>query len=384
MYYYNNFYYSLDFSKSFGKFKDEELSWEERSEALQEIKQMAIDMCEPAILFLGIANCDEDKDWEAKCVYDNYTSFLSVCPEAANDDFFYLNNKYSYRALDNALVFASRIGNTWAIPAYAVFSRYGKSNRGSFYETALWCWVAVNRNNLLAIKVLASLFENYDCEYFLSDIADLYKKGVEHGDTQCMCELGMRYIEGNGVDQSTEKGLELLNRAVELGDAEVMRMLGEIYWHGNGVEVDKDKALEYLTMAADRNHGWAQNILISKYRMRGEYMKALECTEKYNPDKEFRKLCALGEMYEKGLGVEQSLDEAEKCYRKILEDPEMQIFSDYLALLMYNRDGKRSESEILELMRKSWNAGNNDAKAWLDEHCVLTLKPEYVEEFSNN
>ena len=103
-------------------------------------------------------------------------------------------------------------------------------------------------------------------------------------------ELGMRYKQGDGVEQSNEKALEQfkiaaelghvhaqlvvagyyyskndcaeaakwLEMAVALGNAEAMFQLGVFYTEGMGVDQDLEKAADLFYRAARRHHAEAR------------------------------------------------------------------------------------------------------------------------------
>jgi uncharacterized protein len=83
-----------------------------------------------------------------------------------------------------------------------------------------------------------------------------------------MCNLGVMYGNGQGVEQSYKKAFEYFEQAAHLGYADAQFHLGVMYSNGLGVErVDIAKAKEWWTKAAAQRHENAiKNLkIIKKY-----------------------------------------------------------------------------------------------------------------------
>ena len=66
-------------------------------------------------------------------------------------------------------------------------------------------------------------------------------------DPEALCELGLRYLNGDGAEQSKERAVETLTQAAELGSAEAMLTLGLL----QGEEGQYKKAAQWFRQAAD-------------------------------------------------------------------------------------------------------------------------------------
>ena len=64
------------------------------------------------------------------------------------------------------------------------------------------------------------------------DIEEL-KKRAATGDAEAMCDLGMAYFHGEGVEQNEEKAVELLQASVDAGDEYAPLLLGQMYIYGH-------------------------------------------------------------------------------------------------------------------------------------------------------
>ncbi len=87
---------------------------------------------------------------------------------------------------------------------------------------------------------------------------EVFKKGAELGDPNCMCEVGDMYFEGLTVDQDYDKAFGYYKKALKaLGDdtknpayADLNYRMGHCYHMGYGVEQDLDRAKKYLEIAS--------------------------------------------------------------------------------------------------------------------------------------
>ena len=163
-------------------------------------------------------------------------------------------------------------------------------------------------------------------------------------------ELGMRYKQGDGVEQSNEKALEQfkiaaelghvhaqlvvagyyyskndcaeaakwLEMAVALGNAEAMFQLGVFYTEGMGVDQDLEKAADLFYRAARRHHAEARFAYADCCSQGNGVPQDLEkafkwfsaAAEQGHVESMFR----LAQCYEKGEGTKKDLTEAKKWY----------------------------------------------------------------------
>ena len=145
----------------------------------------------------------------------------------------------------------------------------------------------------------AKIIELYDKAYDIqthNDAADhlelAYDYYMQTGDAvtdkpaiaEAIFMLGLKYIDGDEVEQSYEKGTALLNKAADSNYLSAYNYLGNMYLNGDGVEQDYEQALMYYTKSASNDNA------IGVYN--------LAC------------------MYEYGYGVEIDLDKAKELYQK--------------------------------------------------------------------
>ena len=78
-----------------------------------------------------------------------------------------------------------------------------------------------------------------------ADISDLTKK-ADAGDAQAQYELGMAYMNGEGVKVDEPKAAELLGKAANKCHNEAMYEYGLAVFYGAGVTEDRVKGCSYL------------------------------------------------------------------------------------------------------------------------------------------
>ena len=122
--------------------------------------------------------------------------------------------------------------------------------------------------------------------------AEWYEKSSKQGYAKAQSELGVMYLDGNGVKRDYKTAADLLTKAAMQGDVKAQYNLGYIYEHGYGVKKDAAAAVKWYRKAAEQGHLFAQN--------------------------------NLGAMYHSGRGVEQDFAEAAKWYRKAAEQADAQ------------------------------------------------------------
>ena len=69
-----------------------------------------------------------------------------------------------------------------------------------------------------------------------------------------MCNLGVCFEKGEGVEQNSTKAVEWYSKAAEKGDSTAMNNLGLCFEYGRGVEQNLAKAVEWYTIAVDQGY----------------------------------------------------------------------------------------------------------------------------------
>jgi TPR repeat protein len=79
----------------------------------------------------------------------------------------------------------------------------------------------------------------------------LLREAVDLGDAYAMGILGVRLLEGDGVEKDAAEGEKLLRQAIDLGDANAMVFLGISLLEGDGVEKDVAEGEKLLRQGVD-------------------------------------------------------------------------------------------------------------------------------------
>ena len=95
----------------------------------------------------------------------------------------------------------------------------------------------------------------------LEEAADYYRRAAERGNSRAQAELGLMYLEGQGVQGNPEEAARWLRRAAESGDAIAQYSLALLYHQGHGVGRDFGEALYWYENAARQGNAGAMNNL---------------------------------------------------------------------------------------------------------------------------
>lgn len=249
------------------------------------------------------------------------------------------------------------LGFDWAMNNLGLMYENGTGVEQSAEDALEWYWKAYEQredaagdaaNNIGT--VFRNVFEDYE------EALAWYRDGAVLYNDWAMFNLGMMFKEGLGVTKNTEKALECFSdayyelrdaagdaadeiggiyatllqddeeavewyrRGVEVGSDLAMFDLGWMYDNGKGVEEDKDKAMEYYRKAYEcygKAEGRAAcnigNLYEETYL---DYKKALKWYRRSADLGSDWAMYSLGEMYEKGKGVEPDAEKAIEWYRK--------------------------------------------------------------------
>ena len=89
----------------------------------------------------------------------------------------------------------------------------------------------------------------------------LYMMVTLHGDETAKCELGQMFLQGDSVQQDTEKAMNLFKQAANLGCSQAYKYIGDMYNEGTGVKESDAKAFEWYMKAAKAGNAEAQRIV---------------------------------------------------------------------------------------------------------------------------
>ena len=87
------------------------------------------------------------------------------------------------------------------------------------------------------------------------------KKATDVGDGLALCNLGVRYLLGEGVEQNEKLAVQLLRKSAKEDTPSAFYVLYECYIHGCGVRKCRRRALENLRKSADLGYPKARKVL---------------------------------------------------------------------------------------------------------------------------
>lgn len=197
---------------------------------------------------------------------------------------------------------------------------------------------------------------------FLSGCMCFIESLAEEGDMDAQYELGVRYIEGDGVEQSAEKAVEWFRKSAGQGYAAAQNHLGVCYENGDGVEQSAEKAVMWYRKAAEQGYALAQNNLgVCYYDGDGVEQSAQKAVQWFR--KAVEQGCAaaqnnLGMCYDNGDGVGKSAAKAVVWYRKSAEQG--YVIAQYnLGVCYANGEGVvKSAEEAVVWYRKAAEQGH--------------------------
>lgn len=129
--------------------------------------------------------------------------------------------------------------------------------------------------------------------------------------TDAMCDLGLLYERGQGVEQDYIQAESQYAMAVLLGNTKAKMLLGNLYLEGKGKDKDYKKAYEYLKEAAEEGDNEAK-ALIAKMYYYGYHVEKnpftafnmlLEIVNKKNPSEEAMRLLSACYRYGQGTDI---------------------------------------------------------------------------------
>lgn len=146
---------------------------------------------------------------------------------------------------------------------------------------------------------------------------------AEKGDADAQNELGVMYVQGQGVAQDYKLATIWLRKAAEQGIAMAQSNLGMMYHDGQGVEQDFQQALIWYRKAAAQGNAVAQlNLGLMYTRGQGvakDDKQAVDWLHKAAEQGDADAQYALGVMYDNGMGDAKDHKQALAWYRKAAE-----------------------------------------------------------------
>ena len=92
------------------------------------------------------------------------------------------------------------------------------------------------------------------------------QEAADLGDAEALCNLGVFYASGTGVERDPYKAFEMCLAAAEMGLSVAQSNVAHMFAQGSGTPQDYTRALHFWTLAANQNHTDAMYNLGVLYR----------------------------------------------------------------------------------------------------------------------
>lgn len=174
----------------------------------------------------------------------------------------------------------------------------------------------------------------------------LFQTVAETGNAEAQFKLGSMYHDAKGVSENVFETTDLDQEAIrwyrlaaEKGHADAQYKLGEMYFKGRGVTTDDEEAERWTRLAAEQGHVDAQFSLGKRYdssslidmdldagwndseleKLNRENIEAVLWYRRAATQGHAAAQCHLGQMYDLGHGVPESIEQAIHWYRLAVE-----------------------------------------------------------------
>lgn len=226
--------------------------------------------------------------------------------------------------------------------------------------------MAADRKCVQAYQLLAYLFlKGLGTERDDEKAFHYYKLAADEGCDNAHFNLGLMYLRGIGVSVDYGMAFQAFQNGAMVNSPQALYLLAQLYRDGKGVDADIEKYLENLEKAADLNffkaiHEYA--FYCFEHQDFKKAMKYMYMASKYGDADSY---LYIGEMLEKGLGIEVSLENALSWYKLGIfmnEDAEC-----YFRVANFYENGMGVEKNLIE-------AKNLYEKAALKNHEKAMIK----------
>jgi TPR repeat protein len=211
----------------------------------------------------------------------------------------------------------------------------------------------------------------------LVEAAKLLQQGVDRGEPESMSDLGNAYAQGKGVEKDERRALDLLQRAADTGELEAIYHLGSVRFFGRlGATKDVDEGLRLMQKSADSGLPIAQLRLGMMLAMREKRMtpeayryvsNAREEMERFAKQGSSWARTALGEIYERGVGVPKDPTKAFDLYRMAASHGNVTAMTRLGVAYLDGIGTEKNQTEGKQWLEKAAKMGSEAAEKRLKE-----------------
>lgn len=185
---------------------------------------------------------------------DEYIEFLKVTARLTNPYPYY----ESHEELEKAMLEVK--GDDAGIMYKIANTLLGKED---FIEAMKWYRMASELDDSDAMCRLAGGYKyGHGVEKDMEQALQLYKKAISvDGNADALLDLGLCYLQGEGVPQNYQHGAFLMERSAKQGNMMAQYNMGVLYRTGRGVETDMEEALHWYRLSAAQGYEQAMAFL---------------------------------------------------------------------------------------------------------------------------
>lgn len=183
------------------------------------------------------------------------------------------------------------------------------------------------RTTILLILLIESLFGNTyndakkaykNKDYTRS--AELYKEACDAHDNKACLNLGIQYLEGQGINKNEKTAYSLFNYLCKKDVAKACHNLGYMYANNIGTTKNLTKAISLYEKGCALKDYEACYSLGTQYFTNKDYNNAFKYYSIASANNNTYADHGLGSMYYKGFGVTQNTEKAIKYFKKVCLD----------------------------------------------------------------
>lgn len=208
------------------------------------------------------------------------------------------------------------------------------------------------------------------------------EKAAQNGDANAQHKLALNYLK----KQENKKAFDWFLKAAKQDNVESQYYLGWMYHYGKGVTKDLVQAEKWYKKAVNQKHGPSMFLLATIYQSNEanfqNYEEALKLYRYLAENNNFSLAQGqLGEMYEKGQGVDANEQMAIKWYTRAAENGD--VYSQYLlgGLYLKGKGVKQDDEKSFYWYLKSAENGYDKAQSMVAINYFLgtpPIKKDYV------
>lgn len=219
-----------------------------------------------------------------------------------------------YMSLELMTGLESRLKDTWDTRQKTFSEKAVVAYKEKNYDPLYAFLSKADKNNAEIQFLLGQCFHFGlgGCKVDFKEAKGWYQKAAAQKNADAMHQLGMLYLAGRGVRQSTAKGVQLLTGAAELGHSGSLRELAFLYSAGSGVKKNKAAACRLFLKAASQNDRISQReaamiLLTGADGIKTDPETAVKLLEKAVEQKDADAQLILGRFYLEGKYVPRNM-----------------------------------------------------------------------------